>query len=588
MNPDSRTAKLFSIQRVFSHLGHHVRPHWRALLLGGICILGVSVTELLRPWPIKIIFDVILSPKPNEEFLDHIPLLGGSTEILLAAISLSILLISIMKGLFGFGQKILIKSVGAKVAAAIRQQLHRHIHRLSRSFHDSHSSGDIIIRLTSDIRRVQGLMVGVVALLSENLLVLLGMVAIMFWMDWQLTLVSLVIFPPLIFLNMHFLGKIKGTAKKQRRRESQIANIISETISSITLVQAFTREQHEDKRFSRKNRSNLRAGLKTARLTEKHAQLIEILIAAGICAVIWIGVKKVIAEVLTPGDLLVFVAYLKRLYRPIRRLARLTSRIAKAGACGERIISILEKEPEIKDAPDAIVASPFRGEIVFQGVDFCYHLGDRILKDVNFTLKPGQMGVLHGPSGAGKSTIANLLLRLNDPQKGRILIDGTDIRRYTLASLRDQIAFVFQEAVLFNTTIRENITYGKLDATEEEIVAVAKAANAHDFIQELQNGYETVIGERGGALSGGEKRRISIARALIRNAPILILDEPMTGLDAGSEAKVHEALKSLISGRTCLLITHDLQAVAEADLVLSLEEGRIVEHGKHSNLVANG
>ena len=586
LNPALGKIQPRAIRRIFGHFGPQLRPHRRTLLLAGICTLAATAMALLRPWPIKLIFDVILVPQTKAGFLEHVPLLGGSTETLLAGIALSILLIAVLAGLARYGQKFLTNSVGQKVVADIRRQLFNHIQRLSRSFHHGHHSGDLMMRLTGDILMLRELIVGSVIFLSENLLVLLGMFAIMFWMDWQLTLIAISIFPILTLVAMSFSGKIKSVTKKQRRKEGQVASVISETISGIAVVHAFARERYEGERFSRQNKASLKAGIKATRLAANLNRLVEILVAAGTCAVLWMGVKKVLAGVLTPGDLLVFTFYLSGLYKPIRRLSGLTSRMAKASACGERVISILETESEIKDAPDAIVAPPFQGEIVFEEVDFRYHPGERVLNGVSFTVKPGQMVALVGPSGVGKSSIANLLLRFYDPVEGRILIDGTDIRRYSLASLRDQIAVVLQESVLFGTTIRENIAYGKLDANTEEIVAAAKAANAHDFILELEDGYETTIGERGETLSGGQKQRIAIARAIIRNAPILILDEPMTGLDGESKAKIQEALERLMDGRTCLLITHDLQAVSEADLVLVLEERRIVERGRHSDLVA--
>ena len=584
-NPGVRKIRPRAIRRIFHHFGRHMRPHWRALLVAWICTLGTSATELLRPWPIKVIFDVILAPQAKAKFLNHISLLSGDTATLLAVIAASILLIAVLGGLFGYGQAYLIASVGQNVVAAIRRQLYSHIQRLSHSFHDTHHSGDLLMRLTGDISLLRELMVGSVLDVSDRVFVLLGMLTIMIWMDWQLALVAFSILPFLSLAVFRFSGRIRGTTKEQRRKESQIASVLSERISAIKVVQAFAREAYEDEHFSRRDNASLKAGLKTTRLETNLNRLIDVLLAAGTCGVLWLGVKRVLAGILTPGDLLVFTIYLAGFYKPIRKLATLTSRISKATACGERITSILETEPEIKDAPDAIVAPPFRGDIVFEKVSFRYLSGEPVLNEISFTMKPGETVALVGPSGVGKSTVANLLLRFYDPQEGRVLVDGTDIRRYTLASLREQVAVVLQESLLFNTTIRENIAYGKLDATMAEIVAAAKAANAHDFIQELANGYETVVSERGESLSGGQRQRIAIARALIRNTPIVILDEPMAGLDVESEARVREALRPLTAGKTCLLITHDLQAAAEADLVLVLQEGRIVERGRHAELM---
>ena len=379
---------------------------------------------------------------------------------------------------------------------------------------------------------------------------------------------------------------LRRETREQRQRESQITSTISETIAAITVVQAFTRERYEDERFLGQDKASLGAGLKATRLTMNFNRLVDLILAVGSCLVLWLGAKKVLTGVLTPGDLLVFTAYMGRMFGPMERLANLTIQLSKSTVSGERVVAILETEPEIKDAPDALVAPPFRGEIVFEEVEFGYRPGEPVLRGANFVAKPGQVVALVGSSGVGKSTIANLLLRFFDPVRGRILIDGTDIRRYSLASLREQTAVVLQKTILFTGTIRENIAYGKLNTTWEEVVAAATAANAHDFILGLEKGYDTIIGERGDTLSGGQKQRIAIARALVRDAPILILDEPMAGLDVESEAKVQGALKNLIARRTCLLITHDLKATTEADLILVLEDGRIVEQGTYKQLIA--
>jgi len=313
---------------------------------------------------------------------------------------------------------------------------------------------------------------------------------------------------------------------------------------------------------------------------------VEIISAVGIWVVILFGSLQVLWGQLTPGDVLIFASYASNMYKPIRNLAKLSTKFSKATVSVERIAEILEIEPEIQDDPHAVEASNLKGEIVFDNVSFDYGEGKEVLKEVSFTISPGQRVALVGASGAGKSTIVSLLLRLYDPQEGCIAIDGLNIKNYRRESLRREIGVVLQNSVLFGTTIRENIAYGKPDASLEEIVAAAKAANAHDFILELENGYDTIIGERGATLSGGQRQRIAIARVIIRNAPILILDEPMTGLDVESESKVRDALNRLMAGGTCLLVTHDLQAVAEADLILALEEGRIVERGRHSELMA--
>lgn len=562
--------KFSAIKRLFAHFGHYTRPHRKALALAGLLTLGGTLTTILRPWPLKFVFDTILK---------------GGTGAMLPLVALAILLIAVFDGLFEYGQNYFMTTVGQKTVSAIRRDLFSHIQRLSRSFHDARQSGDLLIRLTGDINLLRDLMIDSVIFVIDRMLLIIVMVSVMFWMDWQLTLIALAIIPALSLLVFKLSGQIRNAAKKQRRRESEIAGILSEKISAIRVVQAYAREAYEDERFSTRNTASLNAGLKTTRLETKLGRLVEIILAIGACGVIWLGVKKALAGVITPGDLIVFISYLSGLYKPIRKLADLTSRISKAIVCGERILSILETEPEIKDSPDAVVAPHFRGEIVFDEVEFGYKPGEPVLRNLSFTAKPGQTVALVGLSGAGKSTIINLLIRFYDPWKGRILIDGQDIRRYTLTSLREQVAMVLQESVLFNTTIQENIAYGKLDASMEEVITSAEAANAHEFIEKLGDGYDTVISERGESLSGGQRQRIAIARAIIRNAPVLILDEPMTGLDAESETKVRTALKRLVTGRTCFLITHHMETVSEADMALVIENGSIIAQGTHWELL---
>jgi len=352
-------------------------------------------------------------------------------------------------------------------------------------------------------------------------------------------------------------------------------------------VQAFARERYEEERFDTVTGETLRESIRIARLEAAATRSSEIITAAGTAAAVLFGAMQVRAGRMTPGELVLVVGYLANIYKPIRNLAKLSTDFSKAMASAERIAEVLEIEPEIQDRPDAIEAPRFRGEIAFREVSFDYGEGREVLRHVSFAVSPGQRLALVGVSGAGKSTIVSLILRLYQPQEGTILIDGIDIQRFRRESLRRQIGLVLQQSILFGATVRENIAYGRPDASLEEIVAASRAANADEFIRELEDGYDSVIGERGATLSGGQQQRIAIARAVIRDAPILVLDEPMTGLDAESQAKVREALDRLMAGKTCVLITHDLQSIADADLVLVLEDGRIVDRGTHAELVAN-
>ena len=430
-------------------------------------------------------------------------------------------------------------------------------------------------RLTGDINLMRDLMVNTFIHLSDSLLLIVGMIGIMLWMDWQLTLVALAVIPALMLTTGKFSRELKGATRKQRRREGKIADILAETISTAKVIQAFGRESHEEKRFSRESGSTLKAGIVATRLEYRLNLVVQTIIGAGTALVFWFGVQRVQSGVLTPGDLLVFGAYLTTLYKPIRKLASFSGRIAKAAACGERVVDTLEIEPDIQDAPDAMHAPRFRGEIALDKVAFGYRDGEPVLRELSLRIVPGEKVALVGESGSGKSTVVNLLLRFYDPSAGSVRIDGEDVRRFTLTSLRRQIAVVLQESVLFNTTIRDNIAYGRLDASQEDIEAAAQAANIDGFIESLPDGYDTIVGERGALLSGGQRQRIAIARAIIQDARIIVLDEPMTGLDAKSEAKVEEAMRRLVATKTCILITHDLRAAGAADRILRIRRRRI-------------
>lgn len=573
---DDRHIKPRSIRRIFRHFGPHLRPYGSKIVLAALFTVGTMAMELLRPWPLKLIFDGILMPANGAPILaERLPLIGGNVDLLLAAIAVLVFGIAVFSGLFRYGQAYLTSSVGQKVTAAIRNQLYSHVQRLSHSFHDTKSSGDLLTRLTGDINLLRDLMVNMVIYFSEGALVIIGMIGIMLWLDWQLTLVALAVVPVLMLTVGRFSRELKAATRKQRRREGQIADILAEKLSAVRIVQAFAREEHEERRFFQQSGGTAKAGIAATRLEYRLNLRAQAIIGVGTAAVLWFGVHRVQSGALTPGDLLVFAGYMTMLYKPIRKLASLTGRIAKASVCGERVVDTLEIEPDIKDAPDAIPAPAFRGEIVFEEVTFRYRAGEPVLRTLSFRIAPAQKVALLGASGSGKSTIASLLFRFYDPTSGSVYIDGEDIRHYTITSLRRQIAVVLQESILFNATIGDNIAYGKLDASPAEIAAAAKAANIHDFIESLPDGYGTIVGERGAMLSGGQRQRIAIARAMIQDAPIIVLDEPMAGLDRHSEAKVRQAMNRLVANKTCLLITHDLGATREADCILMIKDGRI-------------
>jgi ABC-type multidrug transport system fused ATPase/permease subunit len=387
------------------------------------------------------------------------------------------------------------------------------------------------------------------------------------------------------FVVGRYTRQIREAARAQRKREGNIAARAGEAISQIAVVKAFTREEDEGRSFAVETRAVLSAGVRAGRIEAAMQRGVEMFVAVGTGLVLWLGAHRVFTRTLSPGDLLVFTAYLKQMYRPIREIAGLINRTSKAQACAERVADILESEPETVERPGAIAAPSFQGALRFENVGLAYRPGAWAVRHVTFSVPAGARVAVIGPTGSGKSTLAGMVPRFHDPQEGALLVDGQDIRHFTLRSVREQVSLVLQEPMLFGGSIRENIAYGKANASEEEIVAAARAAFIHDFIQGLPDGYETRIAERGATLSGGQKQRLSVARAVLRNAPLLVLDEPTSGLDPDAESAVHLALHRLMKGRTTLLITHRMASAATADLIVVLEEGRVVGLGRHPELL---
>ena len=556
-------------------------------MLAAFCTLGVTATELLKPWPLKLILDQGILDKPLPHFLGFLHgMVEGNKVILVAGASSAIVLIALSGGLFSYAQIFITSSIGYKMVYALRRELFAHLQRLSLSFHNHARSGDLMTKIAGDTNTLKDIFAESILKFAAQALEVLGMFAIMFALNWKVSLIPLATMPFLCFSLFHLYRKTKVSVKKQKRQEGKVASRMTEVLSAIPLVQAFAREKYEEEKFDAVTTETLQESIRIARLEAAATRSSQIITALGTAAAVLFGALQVLHDKMLPGELVLVVAYLNNLYKPLRGVAKLSTDFSKAMASADRISEVLDIEPKIKDRPDAIEADSLRGEIVFDNVSFDYGDGRDVLKDVSFAVSPGQRVALVGVSGAGKSTLVSLLLRLYEPQGGAIFVDGINIQRYRRESLRRQIGIVLQDSILFGATIHENIAYGKPDAGHDQIVSAARAANADEFIRELENGYDSVIGERGATLSGGQQQRIAIARALIRNAPILILDEPMTGLDVASEAKVREALDRLMAGKTCLMITHDLQSVEDADQVLVLEDGRIIERGKHDEMVA--
>ena len=570
-------------QVVFGYLRHAKV----SLALAALCMFGLTVTELLKPWPLKMIFDYVLLDRPLPSYLSFLGGVFGSGKVSsLVVMVVAIVVIALLIGAFTYLQVYITSRIGNELVYTLRRVLFAHLQRLSLSFHNRSRSGEHMTKLVSDTNTLKDVFAESAMTATSQLLTFFGMFVIMFALDWQLGLVVLATLPLLLGILFLRYRAAKASSKRQRKSQEKIATRVSEVMTTVPLVQAFGREGHEQERFETESTEYLQESIRNARIEAAATRTVVVISALGTAAVVFFGALQVIRNRMTPGDLLIFVSYVQSMYKPVRSMARLSNKYSKASVSAERIGQILEIDPEIKDSPDAIDAGVLKGKVVFEDVSFDYGDGKDVLEDVSLTVDPGQRVALVGASGAGKSTLVSLILRLYEPQKGAIYIDGVNLKDYKRKSLSRQIGIVLQDAVLFGTTIRENIAYGKLDASMEEIIAAARAANAHDFITELEGGYETVIGERGATLSGGQRQRIAIARTIIRDARILILDEPMTGLDVESEAKIQEALGRLMAGRTCFLITHDLRAVTGVDVVLFMEEGRIVERGTHNELMA--
>jgi ABC-type multidrug transport system fused ATPase/permease subunit len=576
--------ELKDLYRVYRLLGFYSRSYWKWFLLAYSGLFASVMMNLLKPWPLKLILDHILLNKPMSRMMTFLNSWAGNDKlVLLALLSLGIVVVFFLEGLFSFTRKYYMVRAGESTVNDIRQEVFGHLQMLARG---KYGSGDSVVRLTSDVQTLNLLLTQYVQNLVTFSFTFLSIVVTLFLLDWHLTLLALVVVPPLYLMSLYFSPKVGDLARKKREKESEVASLVQETLTSKEVVQAFVAEDQEQKRFAEETNESLRATLGSARVSKGFERTVQVTIAVGTALVVYFGARRVLAGQITPGDLIVFTAYLRDLYKPVGAISGWIMDFAGALISGERIAEILETEVSVIDAPDAIEAPPFRGEVVFEHVTFGYEPREPVLQNLSFSVKPGQTVALIGSSGTGKSTVVNLLLRFYDPWEGRILIDGQDIRRYKFKTLREQISVVLQETLLFRRTIRENIAYGKPSARLTEIVEAAKAAQAYDFIKRLPKGYDTFLRDRGANLSGGERQRIALARSILKDAPIFIFDEPVTGVDAETAAKLDATLNRLMKGKTSFIIAHHFSTIMKADLILMIEEGRIIEQGSHDQLLA--
>lgn len=550
----------------------YIKPYMSRLVLAAICTILAAAGNLYVPWIIKDVIDKVLAEKNADQ---------------LNLIATGIIIIFFIRGICFYGQNYLMSFVGERVIIDIRSAVYRKLQRLSVSFYDKHKTGTIMSYVTNDVSALQSAMVqNTIEMITEGS-VLIGSISAMFYLDWKLTLFTFCTFPFVLWLMDVFGKRIRQSGRKIQECTADITSVLQETIVSARVIKSFVREEFEINRFGNQNFANFRANMKNAQLMALLTPVIEFVAAIGVTAIIWYGGHGVIDGELTAGSLVAFLVYAVNISNPVKRLTRVVGNIQKALAAAQRVFDILDMKEEIEEIVGAKALPQIKGDVEFQNVSFAYNKGETVLTDINFHVKPGEVVAIVGPSGGGKSTIANLLPRFYDATEGKIMIDGNSISEVTLVSLREQVGIVPQETILFNGTLYDNILYGRLDATKEEVEEAAKAANAHNFIKELPKGYETMLGDRGLNLSGGQRQRIAIARAILKNPRILVLDEATSALDTESERIVQEALDRLMVGRTSFVIAHRLSTVRNADRILVLQRGKIVEAGTHDELLAN-
>lgn len=567
-----------------------IRPQWRAAATGLIFMLASVGAGLLMPWPGQVIVDSVCGDRPLPGWLRSAvePVTGESGVrllILMCAVMLAVHLVQ--SGLNSLGTIVLVRG-GLSMLNDLRCRCYEHLQRLSLVFHDRQSVGDSIYRVTGDTYSIQTLFNGGLIPLLHSIVMLAGISVILLRMDWTLTLLALCIVP-LLFVSLRLFNKrIDTVSQLYHEKESSIYSVAQESLSAIRTVQAFAREEYEQRRFSLGAQQSLLANLKLTRLQLLSSFVIGLIIALGTSAMWGVSAARVLEGRITVGRIWVVIAYVGMLYGPISSISYLTTTVRGALARFRRVVEILKTTPQVADRPDAVPLSRCRGEVELDSVSFGYDPNRRVLDNVTLRASPGQLIALVGASGVGKSTLLSLLLRFYDPQQGRIRVDGRDIRDYEYRSLREAIAIVPQEPVLFSTSLRENIAYGKSHAADEEIAHAAKLAEAHDFIVQLPEGYDSLAGERGGRLSGGQRQRLALARAFLKNSPILVLDEPTTALDAETEASVLRSLERLRKNRTVIVVAHRLSTIRSATEIVVMQDGRVVERGRHEELLALG
>jgi subfamily B ATP-binding cassette protein MsbA len=563
-----------------------IRPYWKQLAVLFAAMLVETAMGLAAPWPLKIVLDSVFASRPIPDFLAKLLQVAHTPLAILTAASVATLIIAAVQAGSAYFTSYFTVSIGQSIAHDLRQSVYAHLQRLSMAYYDRQQTGPLISTITDDINAIQDFVSTSVLDIVVDGLTVVGMLVIMFTLNWRFALIALAVIPLLVIVVYRLRRTVKTATRDVRLRQSELVSILQEGLGSIRVVKAFAQGRFERGRLEAKSLESVQAALYARRVRSVIGPVIMVLTALATAAVLWQGGRMVLTGAMTAGALVVFLTYLGKLFRPVQDLARASTNMAQAAVGFERVKAVLDADERLPRSPNAKPFAIAEGRVEFSNVSFGYDPGRLVLKDISFVAQPGQLIGLVGSSGSGKSTLISLLPRFYDPVSGSIAIDGHDLRDFTIRSLREQIAFVLQETQLFFAPIWQNIAYGKPDATLDDVIRAARLAQAHDFIESLPDGYDTVVGQGGLTLSGGQKQRLGIARAMVRNARIVVLDEPTSGLDKESERLVFEGLNNLFKERTTFVIAHNLNTIRDADCILVLDQGKIIERGTHEQLLA--
>jgi subfamily B ATP-binding cassette protein MsbA len=570
-------------------IGELIRPYRFKLLIILLAMLVETAMSLASPWPLKVIIDNVVGNHKLPHALDELvrPMLDHGNKLQVAGLAaLAFILIALLGAVASYIDNYFTESVGQWVAHDLRMRTYHHLQRLSLGYYDTHQTGTLLSTITTDIETIQDFASSSTLNILIDMLTIVSMLGLMFWLNWDFTLIAVAVTPFLLFFISRFKKAVKKATHQVRKEESEIVAVVQQGLESMQVIEAFGRQDMEQEALNQVSHATVSAALSARKVKSLLSPIVTITVAFCTAIVLWRGASLILRDVMTIGALTVYLSYLTKFFKPVKDLATTTNAIAQATVGVERVRAILETDTILPERSDGAEPRFFKGEIVFDHVAFGYSADTPVLTDVSFKIEPGQMVGVVGPTGSGKSTVVSLIPRFYDPTSGAVKIDGRDVREYKVNPLREQIGYVLQDTVLFRGTILENIAFGRPNATRDEIVAAAQLANADEFIARMPKGYDTMVGERGSTLSGGQRQRIGIARVMVRNSPILLLDEPTAALDSESEKAVIEALERLMKGRTVVTIAHRLSTIRDADKIIVISGGVVAESGMHGELMA--